>query len=56
LPLCPPQTPHAARTPTRAAAVGSQRLTSWATARPSNLQKWFSFIYWSSLWAKFNLY
>jgi hypothetical protein len=28
LPLCPPQTPHAARTRTRAAAVGSQRLTA----------------------------
>jgi hypothetical protein len=27
LPLCPPQTPHSARTRTRAAAVGSQRLT-----------------------------
>jgi hypothetical protein len=27
VPLCPPQTPHAARTRTRAAAVGSQRLT-----------------------------
>jgi hypothetical protein len=26
--LCPPQTPHAARTRTRAAAVGSQQLTS----------------------------
>jgi hypothetical protein len=34
LSLCPPQTPHAARTRTRAAAVGSQRLTAWATARP----------------------
>jgi hypothetical protein len=33
--LCPPQTPHAARTQTRAAAVGSQCLTAWATARPS---------------------
>jgi hypothetical protein len=33
--LCPPQTPHAARTRTRAAAVGSQRPTAWATARPS---------------------
>jgi hypothetical protein len=32
--LCPPQTPHAARKRTRAAAVGSQRLTAWATARP----------------------
>jgi hypothetical protein len=32
--LCPPQTPHAARTRTRAASVGSQRLTAWATARP----------------------
>jgi hypothetical protein len=28
LPLCPPQTPHAARTRTRSAAVESQRLTS----------------------------
>jgi hypothetical protein len=28
LPLCPPQTAHAARTRTRAAAVGSQRLTA----------------------------
>jgi hypothetical protein len=26
--LCPPQTPHAARTRTRASAVGSQRLTA----------------------------
>jgi hypothetical protein len=31
---CPPQIPHAARKRTRAAAVGSQRLTTWATARP----------------------
>jgi hypothetical protein len=28
MPLCPPQTPHAARTRTRTAAVGSQRLTA----------------------------
>jgi hypothetical protein len=28
VPLCPPQTPHAARMRTRAAAVGSQRLTA----------------------------
>jgi hypothetical protein len=28
VPLCPPQTPHAARTQTRAAEVGSQRLTA----------------------------
>jgi hypothetical protein len=34
VPLCPPQTPHAARTRTRAAAAGSQRLTASATARP----------------------
>jgi hypothetical protein len=27
MPLCPPQTPYAARTRTRAAAVGCQRLT-----------------------------
>jgi hypothetical protein len=36
MPLCPPQTPHAARTRTRVAAVGSQRLTAWATALPSS--------------------
>jgi hypothetical protein len=28
MPPCPPQTPHAARTRTRAAAVGSQLLTA----------------------------
>jgi hypothetical protein len=28
VPLCPPQTPHAARTQTRAAVVGRQRLTA----------------------------
>jgi hypothetical protein len=28
VPLCPPQTPHAARTRTRAAVVGSHRLTA----------------------------
>jgi hypothetical protein len=28
VPLCPPQTPHAARMRTRTAAVGSQRLTA----------------------------
>jgi hypothetical protein len=28
VPLCPPQVPHAARTRTRAAEVGSQRLTA----------------------------
>jgi hypothetical protein len=27
VPLCPPQTPHAVRTRTQAAAVGSQRVT-----------------------------
>jgi hypothetical protein len=35
VPLCLPETPHAARMRTRAAAVGNQRLTGWATARPS---------------------
>jgi hypothetical protein len=34
MPLCPPQIPHAVRTRTRVAAVGSQRLTAWAMARP----------------------
>jgi hypothetical protein len=28
MPLCPPQTPHAAQTRIRAVAVGSQRLTA----------------------------
>jgi hypothetical protein len=32
--LCPPQTPHAVRMRTRAAVVGSQGLTTSATARP----------------------
>jgi hypothetical protein len=36
-PLCPPQTLHAAPTRTRAAAVGSQRLTACVTARPSHI-------------------
>jgi hypothetical protein len=35
VPLCPPQTLHTARTRTRATAMGSQRLTAWATARPT---------------------
>jgi hypothetical protein len=30
VPLCPPQTPHAVRTRTRAVAVGSQRVRLWA--------------------------
>jgi hypothetical protein len=35
MPLCPPQIPHdLACDRTRAAAVGSQRLTAWAMARP----------------------
>jgi hypothetical protein len=35
VPLCPPQIPHdLAWDRTRAAAVGSQRLTAWAMARP----------------------
>jgi hypothetical protein len=34
VPLCPPQTPHATQTRTQAATVGSQRLTTWATAQP----------------------
>jgi hypothetical protein len=32
VPLCSPETPHVARTRTRTTAVGSQRLTAWATA------------------------
>jgi hypothetical protein len=37
VPLYPPQAPHTARTRTRTTAVGSQRLTTWATAQPSRL-------------------
>jgi hypothetical protein len=36
VPLCPPQTPHASRTRTRAAEVGSQRLSASAKTRPSD--------------------
>jgi hypothetical protein len=39
--LCPPQTPHAARTRTWAAAVGRQRLTAGATARPTSICYWW---------------
>jgi hypothetical protein len=35
VPLCPPQTSYADWTWTRAAAVGSQRVTAWGTARPN---------------------
>jgi hypothetical protein len=38
--LCPPQIPHAARTRTRAAAVGSQRRTARVTAQPSRYSNW----------------
>jgi hypothetical protein len=38
--LCPPQTPHVAR----AAAVESQRLKAWATARPTKN------FFWGVLW------
>jgi hypothetical protein len=35
VPLCPPQIPNdLTRARTRAEAVGSRRLTAWATARP----------------------
>jgi hypothetical protein len=37
MPFCPPQTIHAARKRTRAAAVGIQRLTASATARPCSV-------------------
>jgi hypothetical protein len=40
VPLCPPQTPRTVRTRTWPAAVGSQRLTAWPTARPyGNIRK-----------------
>jgi hypothetical protein len=37
VPLCPPQTPHVDRTRTRAAAVGSQRLTAELRHSPYSL-------------------
>jgi hypothetical protein len=42
MPFRPPQTPHAGRTRSRAAAVGSQRLTAWAMARPLLVKVTFS--------------
>jgi hypothetical protein len=42
--LCSPQTPYTLRTRTRAAAVGSQRLTALATARPRASVSSFIFI------------
>jgi hypothetical protein len=41
VPLCPPQTPHAARTWTCAAAVGNQWLTAWAMAWPDWITYWW---------------
>jgi hypothetical protein len=41
VPLCPPQIPHHLTwTWTRTVAVGSRRLTAWATARPHRLPGW----------------
>jgi hypothetical protein len=37
VPLCAPQTPASAQTQTWAAAVGSQRLTAWATTQQNGL-------------------
>jgi hypothetical protein len=67
VPLCPPQTPHASRTRTRAAAVENQRLTAWATARPLStisevnkfhqqyLNKYVNIFQWLYLMNLFNL-
>jgi hypothetical protein len=45
-PLCPPQIPHdQTRARTRAAAVGSQRLTAWAMARPTNIKLYSGALY-----------
>jgi hypothetical protein len=53
VPLCSPQTPDAGRKRTRAAAVGSQRLTTWASIflsiylwiySPWDLGRFFSFL------------
>jgi hypothetical protein len=51
VPLCPPQIPHDLTWDrTRAAAVGSQRLTAWAVARLVNAVTLI--FYESSLWMK----
>jgi hypothetical protein len=43
-PLCPPQIPHdQTRARTRAAAVGNQRLTAWASAQPTLLLHYIAF-------------
>jgi hypothetical protein len=57
--LFPPQTPHAGRTRTRVTAVGSYRLTAWATGRPHQQEKFamkfLKFTHWFS-WAWFVAY
>jgi hypothetical protein len=50
VPIFPPQTPHAARTRTRAAAVGRQRLTAWATARPWSWVRFYMILLRRSRW------
>jgi hypothetical protein len=58
-PLCPPQIPlYQTRARTRAAAVGSQRLTAWAMARSffidllrlSNFRAYSVFFLWPNIW------
>jgi hypothetical protein len=49
VPFCPPQTPHAARTRTRAATVRSQWLTPWAMAQPKLNVKWGKTVNWGTL-------
>jgi hypothetical protein len=50
MPRCTPQIPHAARTRTRAAAVGSQRVNSSATVWPS---KQLFFYWYNGGWTPF---
>jgi hypothetical protein len=46
VPLCPPQIPHDLTWHrTRAAALGCQRLTAWAMARPFVLPHFLSYFY-----------
>jgi hypothetical protein len=57
VPLCPPQIPHDLTWDrTRGAAVGSQRLTAWAMARPCislNVCDVSNWRLWKILWIKF---
>jgi hypothetical protein len=51
VPLCPPQIPYdLTQARTRAAAVGTRRLTAWAMARPKHLCYYYYYYYYYYWW------